>query len=77
MELVKNLSYIEICKKFNNKKIHFTSDCEFFPNFDVKVYIYDINLGNNNEIIFKTKNLSNHKELIIGSNMKNLQFEIL
>ncbi len=77
MKPIKDISYIEISKNFNHKKIHFTSDCEFFPHFDVKVYIYDISLGNNNEIIFQTKLLNSNKLLTIGSNMKNLQYEYI
>ena len=78
MEFVKNLSYIDICKRLNNRKVHFISDCELFPNFDVIVHVYQINLSKTNEILFETKVLNNtHKHLTIGSNMKNLRFEIL
>ncbi len=76
MKLVSKLSYIDICEQFNHRKIHFISDCEFFPNFDVKVYVYNIYLSNN-EIILDTKNISNHKKLTIGCNMKNLQYEFI
>lgn len=57
------------------KNVHFISDCEFFPNFNVTIKVKDIYL-NNNEIIFKGKTKSN-KMLMIGSNMHNLQFEII
>ena len=59
-----------------NKKVHFISDCDFFPNFDVNVYVYEIYIKNN-ETIFNTKNISNGKKLTIGSNMKNLQFKLI
>ena len=75
MKFVKKTSYIELVKLVN-KKVHFISDCEFFPNFDVKVYVYKVN-SSTNEIIFYTKSLSNNKRLTIGSNMKNLQFELI
>ena len=57
------------------KNVHFTSDCEFFPNFDVVIKINDIYIKNT-EIIFKGKTKTN-KMLMIGSNMHNLQFEIV
>ena len=57
------------------KNVHFTSDCEFFPNFDVVIKVNDIYI-NKNEIIFKGKT-KNNKMLTIGSNMHNLQFEII
>lgn len=76
MEKISLYSYIDIHKLLFHKKVHFTSDCEFFPNFDVNVYVYDIYLRNN-EIMFETKNISNDKKLTIGSNMKNLKFEII
>ena len=76
MEKISLYSYIDIHKLLFHKKVHFTSDCEFFPNFDVNVYVYDIYLRNN-EIVFETKNISNDKKLTIGSNMKNLKFEIM
>lgn len=76
MEKISLYSYIDINKLIFHKKVHFTSDCEFFPNFDVKVYVYNIYLREN-EIMFETKNLSNGKKLTIGSNMKNLQFKLI
>lgn len=77
MEKISSKSYIDLHKLLFHKKIHFTSDCEFFPEFDVKVYVYDIYIEKNGEIIFETKNISNSKKLTIGSNMKNLQFELI
>lgn len=76
MEKISLYSYIDIHKLLFHKKVHFTSDCEFFPNFDVNVYVYDIYLRDN-EIMFETKKISNDKKLTIGSNMKNLKFEIM
>ncbi len=75
MEFVKNYNFREIYKKIFGKNIHFISDCEFFPNFNVVVNIKDIYIKGN-EIIFKGKT-KNNKELLIGSNMRNLQFEIV
>ena len=77
MEKVSSKSYIDLHKLLFHKKIHFTSDCELFPEFDVRVYVYDIYIEKNGEIIFETKNISNSKKLTIGSNMKNLEFEII
>lgn len=59
-----------------NKKIHFISDCEFFHNFNIEGYIKDINLSKSTSEILFTVAVKN-KTLTIGSNMKNLQFEIM
>ena len=76
MENINKYSYIWLCSNLLHKYVHFISDCEFFPNFDIKCYIDDIYLSkSSNEILFKVK--TNNKFLTVGSNMKNLQFEIL
>ena len=78
MKPISSLSYFNIISQLLKKKVRFISDCEIFPNFDVKVLINDIYLyKSSKEIIFETTNLSNKKHLTIGSNMKNLQFELL
>ena len=73
MELAKKYSYIQLIKTLVGKKVHFTSDCEFFPNFNVtgKVISYYIK---GSEVIFKTK--IGNKTIDVGSNMKNLKYEI-
>lgn len=76
MELAKNLSFPELYKKIFGKNVRFISDCQFFPNFDVIIKVNDISIAKNNEILIKGKTKSN-KELSIGSNMFNLQFEIV
>ena len=76
MELISKYSYIWMCNNLINKKIHFISDCEFFPNFNIKGYIKDINLSKSTSEILFTVAVKN-KTLTIGSNMKNLQFEIM
>jgi hypothetical protein len=75
MNNVKDYSFSQLYKKMFGKNVHFTSDCEFFPNFDVVIKVNDIYI-NKNEIIFKGKT-KNNKMLTIGSNMHNLQFEII
>lgn len=76
LEFVKNLSFPELYKKIFGKNVRFISDCQFFPNFDVIIKVNDISIAKNNEILIKGKTKSN-KELSIGSNMLNLQFEIV
>jgi len=75
LESVKDYMFSQLYKKMFGKNVHFTSDCEFFPNFDVVIKVNDIYI-NKNEIIFKGKT-KNNKMLTIGSNMHNLQFEII
>ena len=76
MELVKNLSFNELYKQIFGKNVRFICDCQFFPNFDVIIKVNDISIAKNNEILIKGKTKSN-KALSIGSNMLNLQFEIV
>lgn len=76
MELISKYSYIWMCNNLMNKKIHFISDCEFFPNFNIEGYIKDIKLSKSTSEILFTVAVKN-KTLTIGSNMKNLQFEIM
>ena len=76
MELISKYSYIWMCNNLINKKIHFISDCEFFPNFNIEGYIKDIKLSKSTSEILFTVAVKN-KTLTIGSNMKNLQFEIM
>ena len=73
MESIKKYSYTQLIKTLIGKKVRFTSNCELFPNFDVtgKVISYYIK---GNEILFKTK--IGNKIIDVGSNMKNLRFEI-
>lgn len=76
MKTIKNISYNEL-QLLQNKNVHFTSDCEFFPNFDIKAKVLSYKTITNNEILLYIKVLSNNKILIISSNMKNLSYEIL
>ena len=77
VEKVSSYTIEKITSKLLGKRVRFTSDCELFPNFDVKVQIVSISISQNREIIFDCRNLSNRKKLVIGSNMKNLRFQIL
>ncbi len=76
MELVSKYSFRQIITKIIGKNVQFTSDCEFFPNFNVigKVLNYKLR---GNEIIFKLKVKNSGKIIDVGSNMKNLQFKII
>ena len=77
MEKVSAYTIEKITNKLLGKKVRFISDCELFPNFDVKVQVVSISLSNNKEILFDCRNLSNRKKLTIGSKMKNLRFQLL
>lgn len=74
MELIKKYTYKNINKLLLTKTVHFISDCEFFPNFNITGKVISIHI-HNNEILFEVK--IKEKKLTIGSNMKNLQFEIV
>ncbi len=75
MKNVKKYTYETLTTMCLGKQIHFTSDCELFPNFDIKCKVLEMKLESN-EIIFTCK-LSNGKTIPVGSNMHNLQFEII
>lgn len=71
--IVQKLTYSEIIQTLG-KKAQFTSDCEFFPFFNVIGIIQNI-IFNGKEYIFEVK--SNNKIIKIGSNMKNLTMKII
>jgi hypothetical protein len=73
MKLVKELDAVDFFNLINHT-VHFTSDCEFFPNFDVKCKVLTI-AYNGSEYILKVK--VDNKEIEIGANMKNLRYEII
>lgn len=75
MELVKNYLIDELINILIGRTVHFKSDCEFFPNFDVTGKVLSYKLYNN-ELLFKIK-LPNGKLIDVGSNMKKLSFEII
>lgn len=75
MQKVKKMSLLELSKTLIGHKVRFISDCEFFPNFDVTCNVKQIYMKGNEMII--EVNTLNNKHLTIGSNMKNLQFELL
>jgi len=75
MQLIKNYSYTDLCEMLIGKKVQFKSDCEFFPNFNVTGKVISISPSqNHNELLIKI--LRNNKKYDIGSNMKNLSFNI-
>ena len=56
MQLLSNLTYEQITTSLYNKNIHFTSDCEFFPEFDVIGKIIKTRIQNTEIVMtFKTK----------------------
>jgi hypothetical protein len=75
LEPIKNFGFEVLYKKLYGKNARFISNCEFFPNFDVILKINKIYLRSS-EIMFEGLTKSN-KKLTIGSNMKNLKFELL
>ena len=75
MERVKNFGFEVIYKKMFGKNVRFISNCEFFPNFDVIIKVNKIYIKGP-EILFEGLTKTN-KKLTIGSNMKNLQFELV
>ena len=77
VEKISSYTIEKITNKLLGKRVRFTSDCELFPNFDVKVQVISVSISQNREILFDCRNISNRKKLVIGSNMRNLKFQIL
>lgn len=76
MELVKKYSVPNLIKKLVGQKVKMTSNCEFFPNFNItgKVLSYYMN---GTELVFKVKTIPSQKTIDVGCNMKNLKFSII
>ena len=72
---VSKLEYKSLVNTLLNKRVNFISDCEFFPNFNVTGYVFDITI-HNNEYLFHVRH-KNGKKYTIGSHMKNLSYSIL
>lgn len=72
---VKNKSFEELSQLTGNV-VNFISNCDFFPNFNVTGRVLRIDLSNN-EIMFEVSIHPNDRVIKIGSNMKNLTYEIL
>jgi len=76
MKSVKNYSFTNLIKELVGQKVHFTSNCEFFPNFNVKGKVISYKI-HQNELLFKLKTYPSNKVIDVGSNMKNLKYEII
>lgn len=76
MQIVKNYTYKKLIDELLGKMVHFKSDCDLFPNFDFtgKVLSYYFTQS---ELILKVRKRYSIKQIDIGSNMKNLRFEII
>lgn len=72
---VKNKSFEELSQLTGNV-VNFVSNCDFFPNFNVTGRVLRIDLSNN-ETMFEVSVHPNDRVIKIGSNMKNLTYEIL
>jgi len=75
MEILKKYPYNKLTSKLLGKKVHFTSDCQLFPNFDVTGKVINITLVQGIPLI-KTI-LTNGKTIQIDGGMSNLSFELL
>ena len=73
---INKYSYPILNKMLLGKTVRFNSDCEFFPHFDVIGKVVELKMKNS-EILIDIIIKHNHKRITIGSNMKNLRFEIL
>lgn len=75
MNLIKGLTYNQLRDLLLGKKVHFVSDCEFFPNFNVYGKVISMSM-NGTEVIFRFRTNTN-RIIQIGSNMLNLRYELI
>ena len=75
MEILKKYPYNKLTSTLLGKKVHFTSDCQLFPNFNVTGKVVNISLEKGIPLI-KTI-LTSGKTINIDGGMSNLQFEVL
>ena len=76
MKFIKDLTYSEL-QNLNGKIVRFISDCILFEHFDITCKVLSITIRDNIEYIFQVRNIKTNKIIKIGSNMSNLQFEIV
>ena len=75
MQYVKKYPYNKLNALLLGKKVHFISDCQLFPNFDITAKPISISLINGIPLIKAI--LNNGKTIQIDGGMSNLQFEVL
>lgn len=75
MESVKKHSYQQLISILKGKTVRFTSDCQFFPEFDVSGKTVKFEIAKNGELIIYIK--SSSRLIPVGYNMKNLLFDII
>lgn len=76
MKIVKQESF-ESLSQLTGKIVNFTSDCEMFKNFNVVGRVLSVQIGHENETIFEINTHPTNKTIKIGSNMKNLKYEVM
>ncbi|MBQ3414614.1 MAG: hypothetical protein IJH39_04540 [Clostridia bacterium] len=75
MEAVKKYTINILRSKLLGKKVHFTSDCKLFPNFNITGKVIEITMSANIPLI-KTV-LPTGRIIHVDGGMSNLQFEVL
>ena len=76
MKTIKNCTYKKLIDEILGNIVHFTSNCELFPNFDVKGKVISY-YQTDYELVFKVKIPAYNKIVDVGTNMKNLKYEII
>lgn len=59
------------------KNVHFVSDCELFPEFDIVCKVIRIDILNGEYLFNVNISKPKRKQLTISGNMKNLQYELI
>lgn len=74
---MKSIQFLKDKSSIIGKKVRFTANCDFFPNFDTTVTINSVSQRSNGEFLYSCKVIKNSKTVTIGTNMKGLKYEII
>jgi hypothetical protein len=70
------LGYLEASRTLTGRMVRFTSDCELFRNFDVTGRVLRVYV-NGTETVFDLKVRGHARTITVGSNMRNLMYDVL
>lgn len=76
MKVVKNYTFKKFIDEVLGNIVHFTANCELFPNFNIKGKVVSY-YTNQYSLILKVKIQAYNKIIDVDTNMANLKFEVI
>lgn len=76
MKVVKNYTFKKFIDEVLGNIVHFTANCELFPNFNIKGKVVSY-YTNQYSLILKVKIQAYNKIIDVDTNMTNLKFEVI